>query len=164
MVLQRSSELGIQAALFLARQAPGKLSPVHEIAAHTGASQAYLAKILQRLTRAGLVCSYRGPGRGMKLALPPAFITLDSLVRAIGGITGEDQCVLGFGACSKDSFCTLHRHWFPIRVAIQAFLQNTTLASLVEIAPDHTRGSKDLENSRKTICLNVHADCARRGP
>ncbi len=164
IILQRSSELGIQAALFLAQQTPGKLSPVHEIAAHTGASKAYLAKILQRLTCAGLVCSFRGPGRGMKLAQPPASITLDSLVRAIGGAKDEDQCVLGLGACSRESPCTLHRDWVPIDTAIQALLQNTTLADLVKIARDNSRGSKGQENSRKNIRLNGHANHARRGP
>ena len=50
MLFQHSSELALRAALFLAQQVPGKLSPVHEIAAAAGVSEAYLAKILQRLT------------------------------------------------------------------------------------------------------------------
>jgi Rrf2 family transcriptional regulator, iron-sulfur cluster assembly transcription factor len=164
MILQRSSELGIRAALFLAQQPPGKLSPVHEIAEHTGASEAYLAKILQRLTCAGLVRSFRGPGRGMKLAQPPSSITLDSLVRAIGGSSCEDQCVLGFGACSMESPCTLHKDWVPIRRAIQALLQNTTLANLVEIAREHSRESNSPEISRKNISDYGRTDLARRNP
>jgi Rrf2 family protein len=64
MILQHSSELAIRAALFLAQQAPGKLSPVHEIAAQLGVSKAYLAKVTQRLVATGLVRSFRGPGKG----------------------------------------------------------------------------------------------------
>ena len=98
MILQRSSELAIRAALFLAQQAPGKLSPVHEIAAYTGVSEAYLAKILQRLAGAGLVRSFRGPGKGMELGRAPGSISLDSIVCAMEGPWGKTI------ACSASGF------------------------------------------------------------
>lgn len=142
MILQRSSEVAIRAALFLAQQVPGKLSPVHEIAAHTGVSEAYLAKILQRLSRARLVRSFRGPGKGMELGRAPGSITLDSLVSAIEGHKTEDECVLGIGICSKETPCTLHRDWIPIGTAIRTLLQTTTLANLVEIAQNHPNKSE----------------------
>ena len=49
MLFQHASELALRATLFLAKQAPGKLTPVHEMAAHAGVSEAYLAKILNWL-------------------------------------------------------------------------------------------------------------------
>jgi Rrf2 family protein len=164
MILQRSSELAIRAGLFLAQQAPGKLSPVHEIAAHTGVSEAYLAKILQRLASAGLVRSFRGPGKGMELGRAPACITLESLVCAIEGPRAEDECVLGIGICSKETPCTLHTEWVPIRTAIQALLRNTTLANLVEIAQGHSNKSVESMFGERNSSAPAHVTRERRHP
>jgi len=164
MILQRSSEHAIRAALFLAQQAPGKLSPVHEIAAHTGVSKAYLAKILQRLASAGLVRSFRGPGKGMELGRAPASINLESIVCAIEGPRMEDACVLGIGICSKETSCTLHADWVPIRAAIQALLQNTNLANLVEIAQSHSNKSVELMISERNSSTQAHVSRGRSDP
>ena len=131
MILQHSSELAIRATLFLAQQAPGKLTPVHEIAADFGAPEAYLAKILQRLAAAGLVRSFRGPGKGMELGRAPEAITLSAVVRAAQGSTDSDECVLGLSICSEENPCALHRDWLPLRTAISDLLEKTTLADLV---------------------------------
>ena len=164
MILQRSSELAIRAALFLAQQAPGKLSPVREIAARTGVSEAHLAKILQRLTSAGLVRSFRGPGKGMELGRAPASITLDSLVCAIEGPRTENECVLGMGICSKETPCTLHADWVPIRTAIRALLQNTSLANLVEIAQDHSNKSVESMIGERISSAQAHVSRGKRHP
>lgn len=131
MLFQHASELAIRATLFLAQQAPGKLSPVHEIAAHANVSEAYLAKILQRLASAGLVRSFRGPGRGMELGRAPDTITLASLIQAVEGAKAPDECVLGLGVCSEESPCPLHGDWIPLHTAIRDLLEKTTLADLV---------------------------------
>lgn len=130
MLFQHSSELAIRAILFLAQQAPGKLSPVHEIAAEVGVSEAYLAKITQRLASAGLVRSFRGPGKGLELGRAPEAITLASVIHAVEGTVESDECVLGLGVCSELNPCALHREWLPLRKAIHEMLEKTTLADL----------------------------------
>ncbi len=130
MLYSHASELAIRAALFLARQPPGRLCPVREIAHATGLSEAYLAKILRRLTTTGLVRGFRGPGRGMGLARAPEDITLWMLVRATEGPERPEWCALGLKACSAEAPCALHHKWVPLREAIQRLLAETTLASL----------------------------------
>jgi len=49
----------------------------------------YLEQIFQRLRRAGLVASKRGPGGGYTLARPPAEITLRGVVEAVEGSLAE---------------------------------------------------------------------------
>lgn len=134
MLLQHASELAIRATLFLAQQAPGKLSPVHEIASHSQVSEAYLAKILQRLASCGLVRSFRGPGKGMELGRAPNAISLAAVIQAVEGPKELENCVLGLGLCSKDNPCALHEEWLPLRTAIHNFLEKTTLADLVHVA------------------------------
>ena len=133
LLFQHASELAIRATLFLAQQAPGKLSPVHEIASHSNVSEAYLAKILQRLASSGLVRSFRGPGKGMELGRAPDAISLASVIGAVEGPKELEDCVLGLGLCSEENPCALHEEWLPLRTAIHNFLEKTTLADLVGV-------------------------------
>jgi Rrf2 family protein len=142
LLFQHASELAIRATLFLAQQAPGKLSPVHEIAAHSDVSEAYLAKILQRLTSSGLVRSFRGPGKGMELGRAPNTISLAAVVHAVEGPREVDACVLGLGSCSEQNPCLLHKEWLPLRTAIHNFLEKTTLADLVRVVEKKTSHRK----------------------
>jgi Rrf2 family iron-sulfur cluster assembly transcriptional regulator len=152
MILQRASELTIRAMLFLALQESGKLSPVHEIAEHVGVSEAYLAKILQRLTSTGIVRSFRGPGKGMELARTPSSITLASLIQIIEGAKVEDECVLGLEICTEEAPCALHKEWIPIRAAINKLLEETTLADLAEIVQSHAnKPGTQLVNSESPV-------------
>lgn len=132
MLFHRGSELAIRATVFLSLQPPGKLSPVHEIAAATGTSEAYLAKILQRLSTAGLIRAFRGPGRGMELGHAPEKISLGAVVQAMEGAPGPEWCVLGRKFCSGDDPCPLHDRWVPLRTEIQRLLDETTVASLAQ--------------------------------
>jgi Rrf2 family iron-sulfur cluster assembly transcriptional regulator len=159
VLFQHASELAIRATLFLAQQPPGKLSPVHEIAVHAGASQPYLAKILQRLTSAGLVRAFRGPGRGMELGRAPEEITLGSVVRALEGLPVPEGCILGETLCSEQNPCPLHERWVSLRNEIQRLLDETTVASLARrpceanlgIGPFHASHSQtaSYEGSRR---------------
>lgn len=153
MGFHHASEYAIRATVFLARQVPGKLSPVREIAAAVGVSEAYLAKIFQQLTSAGLVRSFRGPGKGMELGRPASKITLASLIRVMEGLKAADECVLGLGTCSKETPCFLHDEWVPIRTAVRNLLEKTTLADLAESALIQEAGL----GARKVSGLHVPA-------
>jgi Rrf2 family transcriptional regulator, iron-sulfur cluster assembly transcription factor len=142
LLVQHASELAIRATLFLAQQAPGKLSPVHEIASHSCVSEAYLAKILQRLTSSGLVRSFRGPGKGMELGRAPDTISLAAVILAVEGPKEIGACVLGLGLCSEENPCLLHKEWLPLRTAIHDFLEKTTLADLVRVVEKKTSHRK----------------------
>jgi len=135
MLFQHASEIAIRATVFLAQQSPGKLSPVREVAARSGVPEAYLAKIFQRLSRAGLVRSFRGPGKGVELGRAPRAITLAALVRAAEGPMISEGCVFGLASCPNDTPCPLHRDWAPLQASIRERMENTTLADLMAPAP-----------------------------
>lgn len=105
--------------------------PVHEIAAEIGVSETYLAKITQRLVSAGLVRSFRGPGRGLELGRAPEKITLLLLVNAIQGSLRSNDCFFGLRSCNEEEPCALHSEWIPLRDSICELLEQTTLADLV---------------------------------
>jgi Rrf2 family iron-sulfur cluster assembly transcriptional regulator len=127
-----ASELAIRAAMHLAAQPPGKLTPVHEIAAGTGMPAAYLAKIMRFLIRDGLVRAFRGPGGGVELGRSPDSITLAALMRAVEGDVHKDTCILGIGACSDVAPCPLHSRWAPLRTEFHRLMEETTVAALAQ--------------------------------
>jgi Rrf2 family iron-sulfur cluster assembly transcriptional regulator len=131
MLYGHAAEIAIRAALYLASQPPGELSPVHEVAKATKLPSAYLSKVIQRLAQAGLVRTFRGPGGGIELGKSPEAITLWSLVCATEGRAEVERCVLGIGTCSPEKPCPLHRKWAPLRDEFQRLLQGTTLAALL---------------------------------
>lgn len=60
--------------------------PIQVIGQRQGIPARYLEQIFQRLRRAGLVVSKRGPGGGYALARPPEAISLADVVIAVQGV------------------------------------------------------------------------------
>ena len=58
---------------------------LQEIGARQGIPSRYLEQIFQRLRRAGLVSSKRGPGGGYLLAVPPQQISVADVIVAVQG-------------------------------------------------------------------------------
>ena len=133
-IASHATELAIRAAMHLALQPPGKLSPTREIAAGTGLPAAYLAKIMRLLIRAGLVRAFHGPGGGVELGRPADSISLSSLVRAVEGEAQAERCILGLSACSESAPCLLHSQWVPLRAEFCRMLDETSLDMLVHAA------------------------------
>ena len=134
MIFHRATEVAIQALVFLAQQPPGKLTPTHEIAAAADVPEAYLAKVLQRLSAAGLVRTFRGSGKGIELGKAPEQIRTSAVVIAAQESLDSDRCVLGLSACSEESPCALHHEWLPHRAAIREMLDRTTIANIARLS------------------------------
>ena len=131
-----ASELALRAAIHLALQPPGKLSPTREIAAGTGLPAAYLAKIMRLLIRAGLVRAFRGPGGGAELGRPPGSISISSLVRAVEGETQAEKCIMGRDMCAELAPCLLHSQWISLRTEFSRLLEETSLEMLAQMAQE----------------------------
>src|SRR5687768_16686315 len=70
----------------------GGTMPASRLAEFHGVPQAYLAKHLQALSRAGIVESVPGPKGGYRLAKTPASITVLAVVQAVEGSEPAFHC------------------------------------------------------------------------
>ncbi len=147
MLYGHTAEIAIRAALHLASQPPGELSPVHEVAKATKLPRAYLSKVIQRLAQAGLVRTFRGPRGGIELGKSPEAITLWSLVCATEGRADVERCALGIGTCSSAKPCPLHGRWAPLREEFQRLLEGTTLAALLRELAEFQGGGPPVDGS-----------------
>lgn len=92
MKLSEGVEWGLHCALLIA-EAPGRAAlPRRVLAEHYGLPEAYLAKHLQALTRAGLLHATPGPNGGFRLARPANEITVLDVLDAIEGAASPFVC------------------------------------------------------------------------
>ncbi len=127
MLTRRSSQLALQASLLLALEPAGRSRRVREIAAGLGVPATYLAKVLQGLTRAGLLRAVRGPGGGVRLARAARDIRLWDVLAALEPVGEFERCFLGLGECDDAHPCPLHESWGPIRARLLEMLQSRSL-------------------------------------
>lgn len=81
-MISLTAEHALRAVLHLASQT-GASCTVDTIAKHTGVPAGSLAKVLQQLSRAGLVTSQRGPNGGFMLTHSPADISFMDVIAAV---------------------------------------------------------------------------------
>jgi Rrf2 family transcriptional regulator, nitric oxide-sensitive transcriptional repressor len=105
-VISQTTEYALRAVVWLAAN-PEKPLTALQIAEATRVPAGYLAKVLQGLSRAGLLHSQRGLGGGFTLARSPNSLTMWEVVQAVDPLRRIRECPLGFEA-HGDSLCPLH--------------------------------------------------------
>ena len=101
-----------------------------DLVAGTGLPRDFVAKIFQKLVRAGILRSAKGRGGGFSLAKPQHEITLLDIVEAVEGPQLLDACVVGLEKCNDTMPCAQHDLYKPIRQRLKDYLTTTTLADL----------------------------------
>ena len=132
IIFSRRCEYALQAVLYLALKPEGERTSIKELTKHVKLPSPFLAKILQDLTRKGLLASSKGPHGGFALGKPARDITLFHVVDAIDGVAFSNGCVLGFMECSSETPCAMHNEWKPIRDRIQSSLASQDVAAMAK--------------------------------
>jgi len=126
--ISEAASLAMHATSLLAGQGGRRLSTA-QMAGVLGASEATLSKVMQRLGRAGLVESVRGPRGGFVLAAAPAAITLMDVYRAVEGTPPEARCLLGKPVCDGGR-CILGGMIETVNRQVRDYFEKVTLAEL----------------------------------
>ena len=96
--ISEGASLALHSMVLLASRPHQPLS-TREVAATLAISEAHLAKVFQRLAKAGLVTSTRGPRGGFALGRAPQAISLLEVYETIDGPVGASDCLLGEPVC-----------------------------------------------------------------
>lgn len=97
-----AASMAIRVMTFLALY-PNQMYSTKDAATAIKVSEHHLAKVRQRLTKAGLLKSERGPGGGFILSKQPEKITLLEIYEAIEGKLAGSYCLLDKPACHRDN-------------------------------------------------------------
>ena len=128
-MLSQTVEYALRAVVYLATQ-PGRPATTEDVARQTRVPAAYLAKILQGLSKAGLVKSQRGVGGGVSLARDPAKLTILDVLNAVEPIERIKSCPLGLRN-SHGGLCPLHDRVDAAIAAVEQAFHRTTLAEML---------------------------------
>ncbi|MFD1806064.1 Fe-S cluster assembly transcriptional regulator IscR [Pasteurella oralis] len=108
-------------------------------------SLSYLEQLFAKLRRRGLVKSVRGPGGGYQLGLSTDQISVGMVINAVNENIDVTRC-LGRGDCQEGAECLTHSLWKELSQRIEDFLNEITLAELVE------------QNRQKCAPIEFHGD------
>jgi len=131
--LSKKVEYGLIALRHMAARPSPEIVTAKEVADRYGIPYDLLAKVLQRLGKAGLVSSHQGMRGGYSLAKDPREIQVSTIIYAIEGTSPViAQCLSG-GAESCDVFdaCTIKSPLTKVQANIDRAFHSMTLSEIV---------------------------------
>lgn len=128
-MFSQTVEYALRAVAYLAGH-PGKPATTEDVATATKVPPAYLAKVLQSLTRAGVLKSQRGVGGGVCLLRDPAELSILEVVQAVDPIRRIRTCPLGLKSHGV-KLCPLHARLDAALAMVEESFANTNLAEVL---------------------------------
>ena len=128
--LTKRADYGLIAMRYLAEQA--RPSSAKDVAEAHGIPPELLAKILQRLVKAGLLLSHHGINGGYALARDPRTISALEVIRAIEGPLFLTSCVTTRGDCEHTDRCTVREPLRKVSQSIEQVLSQITIFDMGE--------------------------------
>jgi Rrf2 family transcriptional regulator, nitric oxide-sensitive transcriptional repressor len=127
-MFSQTVEYALRAIVYLAGKEEARTN--HQIAVATKVPPAYLAKVLQNLSRFELVKSQRGLHGGFALGKSPADVTIWEVVQAVEPIKRIRECPLELES-HKTKLCPLHKKLDQALEQIEEAFSSTTIADIL---------------------------------
>lgn len=138
-MLSNSCKYAIRSVMYLAlNSSVSKKIGSKEVAIKLNIPQAFLAKILQELTRKHLISSTKGPKGGFFLTDENLNNSVLDIVSSVDGLDAFNVCFLGLHTCSSTKPCSVHHIVEPFKNDIFTQLSNNTIA---QFANDIRKGT-----------------------
>ena len=134
MQLTRAADYAVRVMVHLAGLPPGTRTSRGDLASAADCPEQFLSKVLQSLTRAGLVVSHRGNTGGFELPVLRRDASLLEVVEAIEGPLRLNLCLTSSDGCTRQSWCPVHPVWAEAQAAMAFVLRRTTIAALARAA------------------------------
>ncbi|MGD2173875.1 MAG: Rrf2 family transcriptional regulator [Candidatus Brocadiaceae bacterium] len=129
-IISRESDYAVRALASLAKT--DEWLSVSAMAEQEDIPEVFLRKIMQRLNRAGVVESRRGPFGGYRLAMPAEQVTVLDAVEIVQGPLVINECFADPDICPRVDFCPLRRRLSEIQVELNAKLAELNLAAVLD--------------------------------
>ncbi|MEJ2684933.1 MAG: Rrf2 family transcriptional regulator [Candidatus Sulfobium sp.] len=130
--LSTKGQYGVRAMFEIARGYKKGPITIKEISERQDVSVAYLEQILNKLRRADLIKSVKGPGGGYMLNRAPEGISIGAILRELEGPVAITSCLDPNEGCMRIDGCVTHLLWKALGENIEAFLDNMTLRDLLD--------------------------------
>jgi Rrf2 family protein len=129
-LITRDTDYAVRALCYITRHKRRVIS-VTELSQSLGVPKPFLRKLLQRLSRRGIVSSYKGRQGGFALAAQAGNIRLTDLIEIFQGNIRLNVCLLKKKPCpGVRQRCPLHKELDSIERHVVGKLRRLTIASL----------------------------------
>ena len=140
LMFSKACEYGIRATLYIASKSLDDVRvSLRDIAKEIDSPVAFTAKIMQQVSKSGIVKSMKGPTGGFEIARADLKkIKLASIVDAIDGDSIYRGCGLGLKECDASHPCPVHDQFVAIRDELSHMLNTTSLYEVAAGLKDGT--------------------------
>jgi Rrf2 family iron-sulfur cluster assembly transcriptional regulator len=129
MLLTKRNEYALQAMILLARQKPGNPLTAAGLARTMKTTPAFMSKIAQQLSGAGLVKSKKGKGGGLSLSRPAQRILVRDIFASVDGTLSVSAC-LNEGRC-KHHVCPIYPVLSQVQRDLDRKLNSAKLSTFI---------------------------------
>ena len=136
--LTRGSNFSFHSLLLLARAGPGEAISIGQLAKAVQASPTYMAKLLKKLARAGLVVPQRGRGGGYTLGPPAESISLWQVVSALNGSASQVPALPMCSECALAPQCPLKSTLQCAAADFRQRLESVSVGALAQLLEQAT--------------------------
>ena len=130
--LTKKADYALMAMKHLAERPSGASRSAKDVADAFGIPPEALAKILQRLAKAGLLLSQHGMNGGYTPARPSHTISAFEVVQAIDGPLFITSCVTTRGECDQTDRCNIREPLRKVNESIEAVLKRIKISHMRE--------------------------------
>ena len=130
--LTKKADYGLMAMKHLAERAHEGACSAKDIAENYGIPPEALAKILQRLVKAGLLVSQHGTNGGYTLARNSETISAFEVIRAMDGPLFITSCITVRGECDQTDRCTIREPLRRVNDSIEQVLRRIKISHMKE--------------------------------
>jgi Rrf2 family iron-sulfur cluster assembly transcriptional regulator len=133
-MFSNSTKYAIRAIVYMLQHRNKGKNTVVEMATELSIPQPYLGKVLQQLSKSGVISSTKGRGGGFYLSEANIRRPLIDVVICIEGHNVFNNCILGLQECSDENPCILHSHFKSFKTSIEKSICDQAVEDLVKIS------------------------------
>ena len=132
-MLSNSSKYALKAVLYLALHTDeNNKMMVKDLNERINVPKAYIAKLLQELSKRKIISSTKGPNGGFYITESNKKHTIMEIIEIIDGKKRIEYCLLGLEDCNEKKPCPIHSFISPSRSKMIALLKSKTVDDLAK--------------------------------
>ena len=130
-MFSNSTKYALRTVLFLSQNKIGEHKfTVEDLALFLDIPKPFLSKILQQLSKSGIVNSSKGRGGGFYLSDQNMGRPLMDVILCMEGHDVFDKCILGLPECGNKNPCELHQYYTHLKTGLQKVIKEVSLKDI----------------------------------
>jgi Rrf2 family protein len=142
--IKRETDYAVRTVLHLATVGEKANVQVRDVADERRLPLSFVRRIVARLSASGILETTRGMGGGIRLARPPAEISMLDVVRAMEGSVTLNPCVTEPHFCPLAEVCPAQTAWADATTMLEAHLASVDFGTLAASSRQHVAAHRGL--------------------